>query len=107
MERNALGNSQKLTYQDVTCLVGAASSRDGDGDNPDCRLGEIILCELPKSSKRKNPCCIQKTAFECNMDWGFTALFHQEFCISQAMMVCLQSTQVVTEPTPAGTGEIF
>ena len=28
------------------------------------------------------------------------------FCISHAIMVCLQSTDVVTEPTPAGTGEM-
>lgn len=28
------------------------------------------------------------------------------FCISHAIIVCLQSTDVVTEPTPAGTGEI-
>ncbi len=70
------------------------------------KMGKLERPTWNRSSQWNVPCCISNQRaliLKCNKE----STLHQAFCISQAMMVCLQRTTVVTEPTPAGTGDIF
>lgn len=52
-------------------------------------------------------CAVIKTGLFARLFYCHLKYFYNPFCISQAIMVCLQSTAVVTEPTPPGTGVIL